>query len=210
MALFRLLEGQHIQYDPDWEPSEEDKEMAKSAGTPLKPPSRLYVKGQMVENDSDLVARFGAQKFALVSGQPNRGLKATRGTQTAGDVSELNEQASPAVFPGGQVSTGFQSTTGTGVLGNREHVSGPLQDTPDERARRAAAQGKSATPPVDDGEDEEEPTAPKTRGKSPSDADLNSMTVEELREHAADEEINLHGASTKSDIVKAIKKEQKR
>lgn len=35
--------------------------------------------------------------------------------------------------------------------------------------------------------------------------DLDSMTVPQLREHASDNEINLGGATTKADILKAIR-----
>lgn len=44
-----------------------------------------------------------------------------------------------------------------------------------------------------------------TTTTGPSDEDLDGMTVEQLREAATKNDINLHGASTKAEITKAIK-----
>lgn len=51
-----------------------------------------------------------------------------------------------------------------------------------------------------------EGAAKKTPKEEEKPDDLDALTVEELREMARTQEINLHGASTKDEIVKAIKK----
>lgn len=80
------------------------------------------------------------------------------------------------VFPGGQVATGRQETT-KGPDGRS--ISGPENMNPAQRAEVNKNQ-----PPVDD---------------------LDHMSVKELQDHAAAEEIDLRGAKNKEDLVKAIR-----
>lgn len=87
----------------------------------------------------------------------------------------------------------------------------------EEMATVAAAPKKAKSAAAAD-EDENEDDAPvSVSAQADADAEdegeemaglpenFNDMTVEELREFAADNEINLHGASTKKDIQRAIK-----
>lgn len=96
---FRLEGGQHVQADKTQKPV-----VVTSPTTGEKTerfPSRTFRKGEIVESDTNLAARFGADKFTLLSGD-------------ASDQSDAYPSAS--VAPGGQVSTGFQQTSG-GVPG---------------------------------------------------------------------------------------------
>lgn len=184
MAKYRLLAGAHEQPDPS---------------KPVLGPDRKPVPGRfqtqrftataaskpVVESDQDLVALFGPQRFELVGGQAASDaariadlekqiseLKARRGAESAGglrvpgDPTPDNLVNSPAVAPGGQVSTGFQG--------------GAPED-----AKKAAATGAGGAEEFDDGYEE--------------------MTVKELREVAAEDEVDLKGATHKDEIIARLR-----
>lgn len=65
MALYRLLLGQHVQADHAYKPSEEDRRREQATGSPVRPPSRTYRAGEVVESDRDLEA-FAPGKFQLL------------------------------------------------------------------------------------------------------------------------------------------------
>lgn len=71
---FKLLAGKHVAADPDWErpnkPGTDEPDMA------VRPPSVTYSAGEVVETDTDLVQKFGADKFQLLAGGPTRTVKA--------------------------------------------------------------------------------------------------------------------------------------
>lgn len=153
MALFKLLAGQFIQADPD--SPELTAEQIKAGA---RRPSRTYKVGETVESDEDLVAKHGAEKFVFVSGKPKK-----------------PKAAAGAAAPGGQVSSGFQSATGT----PEGTVSGLAVD-------------------------QEADADPDSDADKPND-NLSTMTVKQLRDHAASEEIDLHGATSKEDILATIR-----
>jgi hypothetical protein len=202
MASYRLLAGQHI-----------DKN-----GT--------YTAGQVVESDVDLVEKHGAQKFERVGGESG-GFKSGTGNPTAGDPTPDNVLHSAATFPHGQVSTGFQQTSGvnpaTGVN------SGPLNE---ERARETLGEEDKGQAELPQGQktQSQTPTAPAqaptqqagkqaiqgeqfpaVQGQSPAKSEreyhgqLERLSVRELQSHAEEQEIDLKGASRKDEILKAIK-----
>lgn len=121
MGLYRVKAGQHIQADPDWEPSEAESIREKETGVPTKPRSKVFKKGQVVESDSDLVARFGVEKFEYLGEEKAaKGAKrAKKGDgeggmdQAAAEAAHVPPLLNQAEFPGGQVSSGFQVASGS-------------------------------------------------------------------------------------------------
>lgn len=201
MAKYRLLAGQHVQAD-------KSKPLHGPDGKPTgRFERRTFKAGDVVESDTDLVAKCGPQHFGYVDAEGKdariadlerqlaEAKAAARAGRQPGDPTPDNQATGPAVFPGGQVSTGFQGTSGP-------KGSGPLH--PDDFER-----GGANSPPPDAGKAEPKKAAPPraaAKPAGPSDDDLEGMSVDELHAHAAAEEVELHGARTKADIVKAIKK----
>jgi hypothetical protein len=158
----------------------------------------------VVETDKDLVALFGPGKFERLADGPRgrRGAGAEGGgPQTAAQQMPSGQQAA---FPGGQVSSGFQQTSGargdvgpnSGPVPDDEPppVAGPLGERPEEMTQQAGKPkgGKGAKPPA------------AAKPAAYSKEELQGMTVEDLRELAAEEEIPLHGATRKDELVDAI------
>lgn len=187
MAWFKLLVGQHEGADPDWTPSELDKENAKLTGRPLRAPTKKYVAGDLVYSETDLVAKCGSDKFQYVQGKVR--------SSPARDKSR---------FPAGQVSTGTPVNQNPG--GSIAPGGGPLDD-------------KKFTESFGD----EETDADFDTDRSPESAErgepegsleerwgnLDEMTASDLRELAQSEEIELHGATKKADLLAAIRKSGK-
>lgn len=179
---FKVIAGIHQGPDPDWQPPasvalkggkyvDKDGVVATDpeTGRAYRPPTRTYRTGETVTSDTDLAARFGAEKFVRV-----------------GKVVDEDEGVPPvggAAAPHGQVTQGFQSATS---LPDGRTVSGLA----DRGELKHVLEAKGDEP----------------AGRKASAVDLDGMTVAELREHAAAEEIDLHGATHKADIVKAIKR----
>jgi hypothetical protein len=124
MAQFKLLGGMHIQAD-------KSKPIKDADGKPTgRYEARVFRVGQVVESDADLVAKHGPNKFERLGGDAEAAhdqirkleaelaqARAQLGTQggtfrVPGDPTPENLERSPAVFPGGQVSTGFQGSVG--------------------------------------------------------------------------------------------------
>lgn len=128
---FRLLAGMHEQAD-------RSRPLLDAEGNPV--PGRferqLFRTGDVVETDKDLVALFGPQKFEALGGQAasdaakiaeleaeiarlrasqQAAQQAAGGFVTPGDPTPKNLIGSPAVAPGGQVSTGFQGPAPEGA-----------------------------------------------------------------------------------------------
>lgn len=194
------MAGLHITADPDWEPSQEDRENAKVLGRPLRAPSRTYRPGDTVESEDDLVDRHGAQKFQLLEGTPTRGAKGRgpKHPQTPADVPERTMRESPSKFPQGQVSTGHQvaQSPRTGLAAPVPQTKEELGDEP--QPVQPAGEGSL--------EDDVVPQAVAQGGEGElSDSDLEGMTVPELRELAADREVDLQGAYRKDDIIRKLR-----
>jgi hypothetical protein len=192
MAKFRLLAGLHI-----------DDNGTHSAG-------------QIVESDVDLVEKHGAQKFERVGGGDEGGLKSGTGNPTAGDPTPDNVLHSTATFPHGQVSTGFQQTSGvnptTGVN------SGPLEEGKARETLGQEGKGQAELPQGQKTQSQGTAASTATPGQFPSvqgqtptrnereyHGQLERLSVRELQAHAEEQEIDLKGASRKEDILKAIK-----
>lgn len=201
---FRLKASKHIQADPDWKPSEEERRMADLRALPLKAPSRIYSRGDLVESDIDLVERFGSEKFERVGERRRR-----RDAVTPGMPSDEALEKTPAVFSGGQVSTGHQHSTSTeeGVT-----ISGPIS------AKELEERGMPTGSEIEDeDEEDEDESAPRTRtpARTPAEAvqsprrplpdNLDRMPLRELHAFATEEEIDLKGISKREDVIKAIR-----
>lgn len=198
---FKLLAGSHAEKQKD--------------GT-----QRLYRAGEVVDSKVDLTARFGETKFQRL-GDSRKGLP-TGPVQAA------------SVAPGGQVSSGHQACTsledGTTVsfakdasvaaptpakAPKTEPIDHRIASRQEEGARiqqsRADAQEADDEDETEDQEDEEDEDETLVSSKSNVESDedynamLNDMTVDELRAHAQEEEVDLTGCRTKSDILRKLK-----
>jgi hypothetical protein len=128
---FRLLAGIHTGADYSHEFSEEEIELAKDQGRPLRYPSKQYKAGDVIETDKDLVHLFGATKFQYLG--PAKGAK--KGSAGASDI-DADEEGNAGegqltdptplnleegfVHPHGQVNTGFQAS------GSKDHFNNPV------------------------------------------------------------------------------------
>lgn len=177
-------------------------------------PTRRYSEGETVWDNSNLVEKLGAGKFSLVrdhgegadtrpeESRPRAKFPGVKST-TAGDNPTPGDPTlsqPPSSFPHGQVSTGKQATT---TLPDGRTVSGPAEPTDEEAgAASANAENVGGVPTSGGGSDDDVVDAD-------DEPELGSMTVAELKQYAADEDIELHGASRKDEIVKAIRKARK-
>lgn len=123
-----LLQGRHIQQDYTQPPRQRFNEssgemepvisMNRTTGAQYyEYPSRLYTPGEQFDNDVDLVARHGAEKFRCV-GPAKTQAEQPKGSKRRGSQEDdlPTPEPNPCVAPGGQVSTGHQATT-AGVPG---------------------------------------------------------------------------------------------
>jgi hypothetical protein len=233
---FKLLAGQHIQADPDWEPSRQDRLTAETTGRAPRAPSRTYNQGDTVESDTDLVSKFGATKFQLLEGGRRRGAARSPGGPEGGVVT--GPVGPGSVAPGGQVSEGLQECTSledrhvvsglksteqpdasgkqvTGVRGVQPAVTHPTAESAslgNEPPRSAGAEPKPGTPAAAvQGLKEKEAEAQPARSRSLEQqyGSFDNMTVEDLRELAGEEEVNLGGATRKAEIIAALRQHDK-
>lgn len=159
---YRLLAGLHV--GPDY--SQDPVPVKDRDGTEVgeRYPSKMYRPGMVVESPTDLVARHGAGKFALVgpSGRPplkKRGTDTPDRRQAAGEdrnaawstnptLGDPAPAQDPTSFPAGQVATGFQETTGvdpeTDPFG-RSQVSGPASPKTVERTKELHEEAHAAS-----------------------------------------------------------------
>lgn len=164
-------------------------------GRPTGRFERVHVR-QGGEFDSDVnLSALEPERYQLVSGggssdQARKLAEAEREVarlraelasgRTPGDPTPQVAATSPAVAPGGQVSTGSQQARGA-------QGSGPL--LPAEAAKRGGAPDDAA----------------KAASEADADDGLDEKTVAELKEEAAAREVDLHGAKTRDDILKRLR-----
>lgn len=160
MASFKLLAGQHIATDPDAKPLTPEQ---IKAGARL--PSRTYAVGETIVSDDDLVARFGPDKFERIGG---------------GEVQTVAPLPTSSA-PGGQVSSGFQSATGT----PSGTVSGP-SPAPEPPAHTPHAHGPH-------------------RQQGPHSPELERMSMPQLQALAEQEEVDLKDARSKEAMIRALR-----
>lgn len=202
MGLYQVLLGQHI--GPDY--SQQPRKTRDALGNETERyPSKTYQPGETVDSDLDLVARFGEQKFRHV-GESSR---QPRGSVTPATPAE-DQRA--RTFPGGQVLEGFQRTTSapdgrpvSGLLDPQQHAE--LQE---KHAARIADDYEAAAPKQTPAQGQQRPAQAQQQQRPAqaqrlTDEQLHSMTVKDLQDHAAAEEIDLKGATRKEDMIRAIR-----
>lgn len=187
MRRFRLNVGVHI--EPDWAAIQPEDWNEDVQGL-WKRPSLEYKQGEVVLSPTDLVAKFGREKFSEV-GENRRPI-------VRGEVAEQNLTQ----FPGGQVASGFQGTVG--VPEGTETPTGLPQVS-----GQATKQGAKLPIPTDTGKPSSTPTvrtAKEIESEYSDGKGYDSMTVDELKSVASDEEIDITGATVKADIIKRLRK----
>lgn len=192
---FRLLHGQHIEAD-------KSKPRLDVEGKPTgRFESKTFERGSVINSDTDLAAKLGSNKFELLTGGGGEDriaeLERELADLKAGKAATVGSVSidSPSVAPGGQVSSGFQKAVGPG---------GSAAMTPEE----AAAHGGNVGAGVNKGSSNATSKASRDL-ESEHGGDFHKLTVKELHDIAASEEIELHGAHTKEDVVKALRKGSK-
>lgn len=212
---FLLKAGKHVGPDHTQEPVERVlKDIRGNETREWRYPSKTYSKGDKIQTDQNLLARHGGEKFQLLS---DKGQEDTR-------LARLNKQVKTPVphpsgalreqraAPAGQVSDGHQQTNHTDDGGQIsgvavEEVIRALK-AENEALRKQAAQKKDDSSPTGKSIMEEfaDPDADQgSEAEDDEDAELEGLTAAELKSLAEDEEVELHGAKSKKDMVKAIK-----
>jgi hypothetical protein len=231
VGRYRLVAGQHIQADPDWEPDEYAVKQAEATGIAPRAPSRTYNAGDVVESESDLVAKFGANKFQYLGGKGRKDdlgpeghtmyQQGAKGPRLPGDPAEELEETSTSHAPHGQVSTGKQSATSTaqsttsGPMGPTDEEGNPVDSKDKVQGQHTVKAGGPATiqhegqASASHQGGQQQPSQSKQVARAPSKEQyhqqLDKMSVSELRKHADEEEIDLKGARTREEMLKAIK-----
>jgi hypothetical protein len=198
---FRLLAGLHIAADLNAQPKQLKDAIT---GEPIEVyPDKTYRAGQIVYSEMDLVEVFG-EKFAYVGDNVPPQTQMAVGSdadfdetggggprsRTPGDPSGKYMNQAQQQFPHGQVSTGFQMAVPSNQPEGQFTASGKPGATKIEAG--------TARPGNEDAE-----------GAAGAETDYDSMKVEELRDFARANDINLKGASAKDDIIKEIKRAQR-
>lgn len=212
MSRYKLLDGYHAQ---DEVVVDENGDAVLNDDGTTKSVQVMYGKGDVFHSDKDLVALFnqpGCVKFEKIGdGSSSRG-NAAAALEEANTTQPLN----PSVAPGGQVSTGFQQSTS---LPDGTTVSGPLKGKEEDRTTRVASLvGEGSTPKVFGKVGIAKGTASTltkpARGDTTepaydeewSEESLEALTIPELKDKAAQYNIDLADAHLKADIVKAVHK----
>lgn len=207
MATYRLrlLTGQHVWTDrsqpirdPDGNPTGQYERRTVNAGGEItssrnlaesEPQRYVLISGDMAAAQ-DRITRLEAELAQA------RAAQAPKTFTTPGDPTAENLLRSPAVAPGGQVSMGFQATTGG--------HSGPM-------AAQDATRAGAAVPGAEEGEEEPQQAQPSAQhAQHAQQENLDEMTVADLREKAARDNVSLGQARTKEDIVRALRAGRKR
>lgn len=178
MSSFRLLASIHV--EPDWDAKKPD-----DAGDDWRRPSLQYAAGEVVKSPTDLVAKFGPQKFQRVGAPP----KAFQPGQVAKD--QLT-----TTFPEGQVASGHQGTVG---------IPEGAESTTTPGFQQVSGQASKQGADVDD-EGEE---ATQARSFDTDYGPLDQMTKAELQEVATSEEIELRQDMTKAEMLAELRKAEK-
>jgi hypothetical protein len=178
----------------------------------------------------DRIAQLEAELAKLKTEQAQKTAERSGGFRVPGDPSQEILLGSPSVAPGGQVSTGFQgpppeeaqarTATAKQAQPRGQAPEGQQQQTvtgwgrppgsgaqSPEEAEESAKQQQARTAAQASAKQPQQPQ--QQPSKSPSEAEyhasLDRMSVQELKSHAADEEIDLRGATRKEDMIRIIK-----
>jgi hypothetical protein len=190
VAKFKLRAGKHVLGD-------KSKPINGPDGKPTgRYESKVITAGQTFESDRDL-ATAEPQRYEAVGGHQQASriaeleaelarVKAQQGgaIRTPGDPTLEVAATSPAVAPGGQVSTGFQQASGLRSAAM----------LPDEAVKHGAQEGQGEGQGAEAQTEEEGPD------------DYESMTLTELRAKAEEDEIDLpSGYVRKEDLIHRLR-----
>lgn len=193
----RLKSGQHVStdrskpvLDDDGKPTgryervtvNEGGEITARSNLAEKEPQRYELIGGTEASQADRIADLERQLAEA------RAQGAGYGT-TPGDVTAYMAEHAPAVAPGGQVSTGYQKSTGTRSAAMLPDEAAEHGGLPAGIKEDANAGGGSA-------------------GGDESDDGLDDMTKAELRETADREGVHVPANASKDEHVRAIRKER--
>jgi hypothetical protein len=195
----------------------------------VRHPSKQYVAGDVVEADHDLVEKCGANKFMLLGDARESGDRRTIMRQEEfhrNDPAAAVMERDPAKAPHGQVSTGYQEAMPTLQEGQEQTgvQSGGLSEKGRELMRQAHDENSPAPDPqvnrttAEEGQPSqnvpshggpggeaqaEEPQQERKKVTLPG--NVNTMSVRELRDFSAKNEIDLKGATTRDDILRHVR-----
>jgi hypothetical protein len=213
---FRLRAGRYTGFVPNTQPDPDTK---------VRPSTDYRAgDGSIIESEIDLVEKFGAEKFEYVdlprqgsrsaardvgdeSNNPSALRADNSGSPSPGSPTPQVAAESPSVTPHGQVQTGRQVTTSDldrdrPPMSRAESAEEAYAHKGEAEEAASQAEGTRTGTERDAVKDEEGEESTATAGQQ----DLDALTVSELRGIAQDEEIELHGAARKDDIIKAIRK----
>jgi hypothetical protein len=222
MARFKLKEGRHIGPDPAFKRTKEGKFVNKEGVVVDAAPSVTYGQGEaggiFVEDDTDLVARFGPEKFEAVEDK-SKAKKATPAKKKGEEVEVpmvpegFKPGARTAVAPNGQVAEGFQVSTSTS---DGRTISGAMTErsTPRTAEEKKSDPDRSATIQTGTGlhHMKADPHADDSGAKKAAEdrrAKLEEKTVPELRELAQRKGVAVPSGATKADIIDALEEHHK-
>ncbi len=182
MSFFKLLAGLMECNDPDWVKNNPDPKEGEV------PPSKVFKAGDVVESDTDLVARFGPEKFLYV-GEERPSRQVLRQQQRREAAAKSTSNMPPLQFL-------------TQVMGLSE-VEAQSVIAHSERTKAQVPVPSSTTTPADQpnlGVDEDSEMS-----EAEYHAALDKMSLNQLRAHAAEEEVEIPSGATKADIVRILK-----
>lgn len=183
---FRLNAGIHTCADPDWKPSKAD-EATIALGRSVRPPTRTYEVGDVIETDKDLIKLFGNEKFTRVdfSGKTARvkGPDPVNNNPATPEMRTIVEDNDGVVIPG---DAGKSAEPEAGLKDGFNDSKAPA----DENDLSSASHAGTRT--IADIEHDY--------------GQLDQMTVADLKTLAAQEDIDVSRATHKAEIVKAIRK----
>lgn len=160
-----------------------------------------YEKGEIIETENDLVAMFGAEKFQLISGKPR-----FNGKRKV-NLRALRDQLAGGKVPMTEVKGSAGNVKKYDADGNpvNEH---PAEDDGEEtithdKKRNTGdddARAKAGLPPKDAGEEDGDDAGADTAEQP----DFDKMTVQQLKDFAGENGIDLKHAKSKAEIIKAL------
>jgi hypothetical protein len=217
LRAFRLLAGQHIQADHEWEPPEEavkrtrsgyflddEGEIIKDPETerPIRCPSRTYSAGDVVLSTRDLCDTHGHQKFQPLDDDATQRLL-SRKSFTPGDVTGLNEREAPARAPHGQVTTGHADSSGQ--PGPGDAIPNPVTHPPTSQMPMAPGADVEQKGQPTTGPSTSSATTSASGKQRKSTSDLDRMSTAELREVCKEEEVEVPRNATREQMLKILK-----
>ena len=191
---FKLLAGIHVMADPDWtRPRDEDGKLITAARAP-----NLVFKagdGRVIETDTDLVAKFGPDKFQLLSGpSKTKTVKVPAGMASLVQREAVNDHPGAVEVPSGDEAVDVVVDADNPAA---QSVAESYADGKDDEPEAAAAPAPA-----------KKPAAKKVnKDLEAVHGDLTKKTLPDLKALADKEGVDLSGAHTKAEVIAALKGE---